>query len=102
AANNSLLLDVNAGASVQTFTLASSMDTVLGNLSGAALRTLDASGVTGDLTHVGSETLANITAGSGDDDVTLSTAFTNTLKSASVNGGAGDDRLVVQATNAAA
>jgi hypothetical protein len=111
AGNVATNLAVTVGKDVQTLTVNTSINTNL-SFSGQvastkAVTTIAAGASTGAITYADTETtVASITTGSGDDDVTIVTA---TLKddaattadetiSATVNTGAGDDFITVKTT----
>ncbi|GAB3386256.1 DUF4214 domain-containing protein [Massilia agri] len=101
-------LDVTGGLDVQTLVINSAVAIDLGITdNGDAVTTINASGSTGAITYADSETtVANITTGSGDDNVTIvaatlkdDTATTaNETLNATVNTGAGDDTIDIQVT----
>ncbi|TWI64336.1 uncharacterized protein DUF4214 [Pseudoduganella lurida] len=107
-------LGVTVGKDVQTLTLNTSVATNLsitdnaGSATTKKLTTINAAASTGAITYADSETtVANITTGSGKDDITLVTvtakdnATTTTVDetvTATVNTGAGDDTIRINVT----
>lgn len=95
---------VTVGRDVQSLAVNTAVDTTLTVTDGAGTKkvtTVDASASAGKVTYVAANTVANVSTGKGNDDVTLATAYTATLTAATVNGGEGDDTLNVNVTNAA-
>jgi hypothetical protein len=88
---------ITAGKDVESLTVNSAVDIDLtvNNGAGKTVSTVDASGSTGAITYVAAATVANVSTGSAADTVTLATAFSATLNSASLNGGDGNDTLTV-------
>lgn len=89
---------IKVGKDVETLTLNSAVAVELTVNDGAGSKkvsTVDASGSTGALKYNAAATVANIKSGSANDTLTLNTAFTASLKSASVSSGEGDDKVEV-------
>ena len=89
---------ITVGKDVETLTLNTAVDATVTVNDGAGTKkvsTVDASGSTGALTYDAAATVANIKSGSANDTLTLNTAFTASLKSASVSSGEGDDKVEV-------
>lgn len=102
-------LDVHAGLNVETFVLNTSIDTVIDDFdnSGSStastktLSALNAAGSTGNIEFDATSLtgVKSITTGTGDDKVTLATAFTASVKTATAVTGDGDDTLTIHTTN---
>lgn len=92
----SINVSIEGGKDVTTLTLntaVASTLTVVNN--GTAVSTVNAAASTGDITYVAANTVANITTGTGEDDVDLQFQATATSKAATVSTGAGDDILSI-------
>ena len=94
-------LDIKAGKNVQTVSVNTTFDTRLSvsengaSDEGKPVKTVDASASTGAIEFDADDTVTTILTGSGNDDVTLNTALTSTVKAASVTTGAGNDTITV-------
>ncbi|CUA83326.1 Domain of unknown function (DUF4214)/Hemolysin-type calcium-binding repeat (2 copies) [Gulbenkiania indica] len=97
-----LTLTVVAGRDVQSVAINTNLDTRLfsvSNAGGKALNAVDASGSTGDIRYVAAAAVGSIKTGTGDDVVTLRTAFSASQKAASVSTGEGNDVITVSVDN---
>lgn len=102
----SVALNATIAKDAQTFTLNSSLNTVLtvANATGStkAVTTIAAAASTGNIEFVGGAAVSSITTGTGADEVTLATTLNaTTTKAATVNTGDGDDTITVSATGTA-
>ena len=105
AADASLALNVTAGNDVQSVAVNTAVATTLTVTDGAGTKkvsTVDASASTGAVTYVGTDNVANIKTGTGNDTATLATALSATVKAASISTGAGNDTVSVGVNAAAA
>jgi len=99
----SVALTATLAKDAQTFTLNTALNTTLVVNEGAdtiatkQITTIAAAASTGNITFVGDADVATVTTGSGVDTVTLATAFSSTVKAASLNTGAGNDVVTVSA-----
>lgn len=92
------------GAALPTLTVNTIFDTILTVDSRAETGTLakvDASASTGKITYEAASTISSIVGGSNNDLLVLSTEISTTAKAVAIDGGAGNDLLTVNATNAA-
>lgn len=102
---DAIALGITVGKDIETLTVNSAIAATLTVTDGAGtkdVRTVNAGSSTGDLTYVAAATVANVTTGSGDDVATLATAYTATLKAATLTTGEGNDDLSVDVTNGGA
>jgi len=99
----SVALTATLAKDAQTFTLNTALNTTLvveenaDTIATKQITTIAAAASTGNITFVGDADVATITTGSGVDTVTLATAFSSTVKAASLNTGAGNDVITVSA-----
>lgn len=96
-------LNVTVGKDVESLAVNSAVATTLVVTDGAGTKkvgTVDAAASKGALTYVAAATVGAVTTGEGADTVTLATAYTATLKAATLTSGAGNDTLNVNVTNA--
>lgn len=100
-----IALAVTVGKDVETLTVNTAVDVTLTITDGAGTKkvsTINAAASTGAINYADTETtVANISTGSGADDVTLVAALDATVKTASVTTGAGDDKVDVNVTSSA-
>jgi len=100
-ATQQLALDVTAGDDVTALTVNTAVNTLLTITDGDDdVNSIDASGSTGGVEFAGDADVTNLQTGEGNDRVTLNTAFTAAITSASVSTGAGDDVITINTTNA--
>ncbi|KTG27061.1 hypothetical protein AWR38_29705 [Idiomarina sp. WRN-38] len=102
-ATQQLQLDVTAGNDVTALTVNTAVNTLL-TITDADndVNSIDASGSTGGVEFAGDTDVTNLQTGEGNDRVTLNTAFTAAITSASVSTGAGDDVITINTTTGAA
>src|SRR5690606_35164298 len=100
----SLALGVTAGKNVETVTVDTAFQTTLTvqNAGGKSVSTVDASASVGAVTYNAATTVANVKTGTGNDNVTLATALSATVKSANVDTGEGNDIVTVNVTSTTA
>lgn len=104
-ATQSLTINVTTGKDEKTIAVNSAIDATVtiaenaGNTAGVVVTAANFSGSTGGITFVGDADTLTITSGAGKDDLTLgSTLNGGTIKAASVDSGAGDDKVAVNVT----
>jgi len=93
---DSITVSIEGGKDVKTLTLntaVASTLTVVNN--GAAVTTVNAAASAGDITYAAANTVANITTGTGADNVDLQFQASATSKAATVSTGEGDDTLSI-------
>lgn len=95
-----LVTNITVGKDVQTLTLNTAVGVDLtvvdtGSAPTKKVSTLDATSSTGAVKVVGDADMSTITTGSGGDNVTLATALSSTVKTASLTTGAGNDTLTI-------
>lgn len=66
-----------------------------------AVKVVNAAGSTGAVTFVADDDVTTITGGSAADTLTLATVFSASAKAATIDGGAGNDKITVTANNGA-
>jgi hypothetical protein len=88
-----LNLDVIAGKDVESLTVSTAVDSTLTvtDGTGKTVKTVDASGSTGDVTYATASTVANVTTGTGNDVVSTGVVTNNS----SFNTGAGNDSVTI-------